>query len=180
MSTDTTAAAINHHNIDRNPSLAHWHDNESRLHRAFQRFCNIAVGSIALITDDVAFERAFVLPLSITTAAAGLYQQGFLGLLLPQPEDTNAHSNSNILIWRVRSSVGSSAVQLAVKSGATVVTTSRPTISKYYEDLGGEKCFDHHITSVEDDIFSNSENHTLEGGFMLLVEMVLLKAVLRL
>lgn len=108
---------------------------------------------------NTAFEKAVVLPLSISTAAAGLFLGTQLGLRLPEVPSTtsgrNYHSNKNnaatteaLLLWGGSSSVGSSVVQLAVAAGYTVITTASPANYAYCKALGATRVLDYHNPDI--------------------------------
>lgn len=103
----------------------------------FQLYPRLKAATVARIPAAVPFERAVVLPLSVSTAAAGLYLGDTLGLRIPRPpEGANAEQRDGereakkrevLLLWGGSSSVGSSVVQLAVASGYDVVATASPS-----------------------------------------------------
>ena len=106
-----------------------------------------------------------MLPLGISTAAAGLYQEGFLALPYPDAKGKADDLDRTLLIWGGSSSVGSCAIQLAVASGATVITTASPDNFEYCKKLGASKCFDYHDDDVEDHIVDALKGVTGLGAF---------------
>ena len=78
--------------------------------------------------------KGVVLPLGVSTAAAGLYQKDFLNL--PFPTEDPESLDRTLLIWGGSSSVGSCCIQLAVASGAEVITTASPSNFYYCKKLG--------------------------------------------
>ncbi|KAK5159223.1 hypothetical protein LTS14_002365 [Recurvomyces mirabilis] len=107
--------------------------------------------------------RGVVLPLGISTAAAGLYQKGYLNL--PFPTEKPDAQDRTVIIWGGSSSVGSCAIQLAVASGLHVVTTASPKNYDYCKDLGAKHCFDYHDEDVEDQIVKALEGKTIVGAY---------------
>ena len=107
------------------------------------------------IPDHLPFANAAVLPLSISTAAAGLYDVLKLDLptLDPKPK------GKTVLIWGGSSSCGSSAIQLAVASGYTVTTTASPHNHAYVKELGATHVFDHSSANVVERIFETVGNN---------------------
>ena len=101
----------------------------------------------------------------MSTAAAGLYQKGFLALPFPEPEDEPESLDRTVLIWGGSSSVGSCCIQLAVASGATVITTASPSNFEYCKRLGASQCFDYHDDDVEDQIVKCLEGKTCLGAY---------------
>jgi len=104
-----------------------------------------------------------VLPLGISTAAAGLYQKGFLAL--PFPTQKPDALDRTVLIWGGSSSVGSCAIQLAVASGVGVVVTASPKNFEYCKNLGARQCFDYHDDDVEDQIVKALEGRVVVGAY---------------
>lgn len=125
---------------------------------------------IAELPYEIPTSTGVVLPLGISTAAAGLYQEGFLALPLPTVEDEDSHTKSldrTLLVWGGSSSVGSCTIQLAVASGAEVITTASPDNFEYCKKLGAIQCFDYHDDDVEDQIVNALEDgdRTLLGAY---------------
>lgn len=104
------------------------------------------------IPDSLSYEQAAVLPLSISTAAAGLYRKGYLEL--PYPTTKTKPSGKTILVWGGSSSVGSSVIQLAIASGLTVVSTAGKNNIEYVKSLGAKHVFDHADSKVVEDILA--------------------------
>jgi len=89
-----------------------------------------------------------VLPISISTAASGLFVQ----LKLPFPTLTPKATGKTILIWGGSSSCGSSAIQLAVAAGWNVATTASKSNHEYVRSLGASKVFDQKDPNIVDEI----------------------------
>ncbi|KAI5209316.1 oxidoreductase-like protein [Aureobasidium subglaciale] len=104
------------------------------------------------IPKQISCTEAVVLPLAISTASAGLYQKGYLEL--PYPTASPKSSGKVILVWGGSSSVGSTAIQLAVASGVQVITTASKHNHEYCSKLGAEAVIDYNSSSVVDDIVS--------------------------
>ena len=105
-----------------------------------------------------------MLPLGISTAAAGLYQKYFLALPLPS-NDRSEQLHRAVLVWGGSSSVGSCAIQLAVASGVEVYTTASARNSSYCKSLGAKHVFDYHDDDVEDQIVSALRGKTIAGAY---------------
>ena len=103
----------------------------------FQLYSRAQAATTTVIPDEISYTDASVLPLAIDTAAVGLYSEvskGFLGLpmpsLKPSASGTSSSSrsepniNKTIIVWGGSSSVGAITTQLAVASGAKVITTA--------------------------------------------------------
>lgn len=132
---------------------------------AFQKYVVVQKDSISELPYKIPSSVGVVLPLGISTAAAGLYQKDFLALPLPSPEENPKSLDRTILIWGGSSSVGSCAIQLAVASGAEVVTTASPKNFDYCKDLGAKEVFDYHAKNVEDQLVKWLEEKTLAGAY---------------
>ncbi|RJE27595.1 Alcohol dehydrogenase GroES-like domain protein [Aspergillus sclerotialis] len=101
----------------------------------------------------MSFACGSVLPLAISTSAMGLYPTARLGLPLPQatrPEPLN----KIILVWGGASSCGSAAVQLAVASGATVVSTASARNHEFVKSIGATAVLDYNNANAVDEMVS--------------------------
>ncbi|PMD18134.1 GroES-like protein, partial [Hyaloscypha hepaticicola] len=114
--------------------------------------------TVASIPDSLSYEHAVVLPLSISTAAAGLYQKGFLEV--PYSTIDPKPTGKTILFWGGSSSVGSTTIQLAVASGLTVVSTASKKNFDYVKALGAHHVFDH-SSATAGCVISQSVSHQL-------------------
>ncbi|KIX92683.1 uncharacterized protein Z520_11535 [Fonsecaea multimorphosa CBS 102226] len=138
----------------------------------FQLYPRAKIETVAKIPDDLDFKSAVVLPLSISTAAAGLYLKGTLGLKYPEVgkrlaartwtlewgegsdlvvetiKERRAKKDAVLLLWGGSSSVGSSVIQLAVASGYDVITTASPANYSYCKDLGASLVLDYHNPDI--------------------------------
>lgn len=91
-----------------------------------------------------------MLPLAVSTAAAGLYQKSHLGL--PYPTKDATPSGKTLLVWGGSGSVGSTAIQLAVASGADVVSVASKHNIEYVKSLGAKEVFDYNDENCVDEI----------------------------
>jgi NADPH:quinone reductase-like Zn-dependent oxidoreductase len=110
------------------------------------------------------FEQAVVLPLAISTACAGLYLESHLNLPLPLVNSSET-SEKTILIWGGASSVGATAIQLAVASGVTVITTASSTNHDFVKSLGATIALDYKSPTVVDDITNNLNENDFVGVY---------------
>lgn len=125
----------------------------SPAYGGFQLYPKLKAVTVARIPDAVPFEQAVVLPLSISTAAAGLFLKDTLGLRIPTAPGGGAGVQSKkrketLLLWGGSSSVGSSVVQLAVASGYDVVATASPANYDYVKSLGASLVLDYHNPDI--------------------------------
>ena len=124
---------------------------------AFQLYTSVPAALVSPIPDALSFEDASVVPLALSTAAAGLYEKNLLAL--PHPRTTPTPSGDSILVWGASSSVGSCAVQLAVASGLRVVATASRRNFDYVKALGAETVLDYASSTIVDDLVQ-----ALQGG----------------
>ena len=124
---------------------------------AFQNYVKVKTELVAKIPEGVGFEQGVVLPLSISTAAAGLYLREGLGLKYPEigggkgeaeALEKKKKKKEVLLLWGGSSSVGSSVIQLAVASGYEVVTTASPANYAYAKSLGAALVLDYHNPDI--------------------------------
>ena len=73
--------------------------------------------------------------------------------------------NHSILIWGGSSSVGSSAIQLAVASGLLVITTASEANFEYCRSLGAHLVFDYHSDIIVEELVTAILGSTLVGVY---------------
>jgi NADPH:quinone reductase-like Zn-dependent oxidoreductase len=112
---------------------------------SFQKYTVVPACAASPIPDAVAYEAASVIPLAVSSAAAGLYAMDYLGL--PFPCTNLGPTGKTILIWGGSSSVGSPAIQLAVASGLEIITTAYKKNFDHCK-LGAKKVLDHSSTTI--------------------------------
>ena len=127
---------------------------------AFQEHVVLQGNLVSKIPDGMGYERAVVIPLGLSTAAAGFYQEGFMGLRLPGKVGDGGEV---VFIWGGSSSVGCNAIQLAVAAGYEVVTTASVKNAEYLRGLGAKKVLDRRSESVREDILAALEGKKLAG-----------------
>ncbi|OAG02202.1 GroES-like protein [Paraphaeosphaeria sporulosa] len=134
---------------------------------AFQKYVVVSQNAVAELPKEIAFERGVVLPLGISTAAAGLYQKDFLSLPFPSIEGLPGILNHTrtLVVWGGSSSVGSCAIQMANASGAEIFTVASRKNFYYVKSLGATKVFDYHDDDVEDQIVEALKTKTLAGVY---------------
>jgi NADPH:quinone reductase-like Zn-dependent oxidoreductase len=132
-------------------------------HGGFQLYTVGHEITVAPIPDSLPFENAVVLPLAISTAAAGLYQKGFLEQ--PYPTLDAKPTGKTILIWGGSSSVGSTAIQLAVASGLEVISTASKRNLEYVKDLGAKYALDYSEPTVVEDILGLLKGTAFVGAY---------------
>jgi NADPH:quinone reductase-like Zn-dependent oxidoreductase len=115
----------------------------------------------APIPDGMDAAHAVVLPLTLSTAATGLFEQGHLGLHLPSaPASATGES---VVVWGAATAVGLNAVQLAVAAGYDVVATASPTHAALLLELGAREVLDRRDPAVVDRVVEALAGRRLAG-----------------
>jgi len=120
----------------------------------FQLYPVLNAATTSPIPDNISFTEAAVLPLSISTAAAGLFMNATLGLNFPKADSSSSASLTNtknlqkLLLWGGSSSVGSSVIQFASAAGYGVITTASPSNYEYCKNLGANYVLDYHNPDI--------------------------------
>lgn len=117
---------------------------------AFQLYVVLLEHMASPIPESMPYEHACVLPLGVSTAACGLFQNDQLGLQLPSVN--SKPKGETLLVWGGSTSVGSSAIQLAVSAGYEVFTTASPHNFNYVKKLGAAQVFNYKTKTVVNDI----------------------------
>lgn len=134
-------------------------------HASFQELVLVSEAEVVPIPDSMKYEDATVLPLALSTAAAGLYQsKKEICLELDLPSTSPKKSGKTVLVWGGSSSVGTAAIQLATASGATVVTTCSPRNNALVEKLGA-KAFDYNSPSIVGDLVEELKKGNFVGAY---------------
>jgi len=117
---------------------------------AFQEYTILLAHMASPIPDDMAYENAVVLPLTLSTAACGLFEKDQLALQHPsaKPKATG----QTLVVWGGSTSLGSNAIQLAVAAGYEVITTASPNNFGYVRKLGAAHVFDYRSRTAVKDI----------------------------
>jgi NADPH:quinone reductase-like Zn-dependent oxidoreductase len=129
---------------------------------AFQQYTVVNERLTSLVPDALSFEEASVLPMAVSTAAAGLFQDDYLGL--PLPSAGARATGETVLVWGGSTSVGSNAIQLAVAAGYEVITTASPKNFDHVTALGAAQVFDHNSPTVISDLVTALADRTVAGA----------------
>lgn len=121
---------------DRVTAFAHVLQSKDSRNGAFQQYSIVTTRLAARIPDSLSFDEAAIVPISVSTAAVGI----FLTLDIPRPP---AKQQGAFLVWGASSSVGTAAVQIARSLGFTVFAVNSPRHNDYVKKLGATECFDH-------------------------------------
>lgn len=116
---------------------------------------------VSPIPDGLSFEQAAVLPMTLSTAATGLFQQDQLALPLPviDPPDRK----ETVVVWGGSTSVGSNGIQLARCAGYRVIATASPRNFDYLRSLGAAAAVGYHSRTAVDEIVKELGDSPLAG-----------------
>jgi len=128
---------------------------------AFQEYTILTTNMTSHIPSSMSYEQASVLPLGLSTACCGMYQEEWLNLQLPTL-DAQA-TGEVVLVWGGASSVGSNAIQLAKNSGYEVITTASSKNFDTVKKLGADHVFDYTHKDVVEEILSALKGKKLAG-----------------
>ncbi|KAJ4413895.1 putative secondary metabolism biosynthetic enzyme [Gnomoniopsis sp. IMI 355080] len=122
--------------------------------KGFQLYSIIQEDLASEIPADMSMVNAAVIPTGLTTAACALFQPDCLGLQLPPASLASPAVDELpvLLIWGGASSVGCSAIQLAVAAGYRVLTTASPRNFELVKRLGASYVVDYKSASAVSDL----------------------------
>ncbi|KAK4495548.1 hypothetical protein PRZ48_013880 [Zasmidium cellare] len=128
---------------------------------AFQEHVVLADWLPTPVPDDIALDKAVVLPLACDTATAGLFLQ--LGL------DVSGLGNGRsagevLLLWGGSSSVGCVAIQMARAAGYEVFATASPRNHEFCRSLGATQVYDYGKSDVEAEILTALKGKKVVGA----------------
>ena len=130
---------------------------------AFQAYTVVPAHMASKIPDSMSYDDGAVFPLTVSTAACGLFQKEYLGLQFPTSPQAKS-TGETVLIWGGSSGVGSNAIQLAVSAGYEVISTASPKNFDFVKKLGASQVFDYHSESVVDDIVATLKGKKSAGA----------------
>ncbi|OCK79131.1 GroES-like protein [Lepidopterella palustris CBS 459.81] len=131
---------------------------------AFQLYTVCDALTVSPIPSTLSFERGAVLPLAISTAAVGLFAKDRLALPFPTT-GASKPTGKSVLIWGGSSSVGATAIQLAVAAGVEVVTIASKHNLDFVKSVGANHAFDYRSSSVVDDIVAAVKGTDFAGVY---------------
>lgn len=118
---------------------------------AFQNYVVLLDHMVSPLPNTMSYENACVIPLGISTASSGLFQEDQLHLQSPS-EPRRQPTNKTLLIWGGSSSIGCNAIQLAVAAGYEVIATASPKNFEVVKKLGASQVFDYKSKTVVQDL----------------------------
>lgn len=128
----------------------------------FQTFVAVEAAMAAPIPAEVPYERTVVLPLAVSTAAAGLFEAKQLGLDASSLGRSPARDET-VVIWGGATSVGGNAIQLARAAGYQVITTASPRNHARMHELGARAAFDYRSPDVVERVAGAASGTTVVG-----------------
>jgi NADPH:quinone reductase-like Zn-dependent oxidoreductase len=137
--------------------------NNNNSEGGFQLYTIVSDFMAARIPNSISYEQACVLPLAVSTASCALYQEDQLDLELPTVP-ARPSTDKTVLVWGGASSVGCSAIQLAVASGYEVITVASPKNFDLLKKLGAAEVFDYHAADIIDQVVGAFAGKSCAGG----------------
>jgi hypothetical protein len=128
---------------------------------AFQKYTVLMQNLVSPIPNELSFEQAAVLPLTLSAAATGLFQRDHLALPLPAIDAPDRHQT--VLVWGGSTHVGSNGIQLARCAGYRVIATASPRNFGYVRSLGAAAAIDYHRRTAVDEIINSLDDSPLAG-----------------
>ncbi|QWT24081.1 zinc-binding alcohol dehydrogenase family protein [Subtercola sp. PAMC28395] len=128
---------------------------------AFQTHVVLLARLVSRLPETMSFADACVLPMGLTTAAAGLFEHDQLALELPAAGASPR--NQTILVFGGATSVGMNAIQLARGAGYTVLATASRSNFELLEELGASKVVDYHDPDAVEQIIHHLSGRHLAG-----------------
>jgi NADPH:quinone reductase-like Zn-dependent oxidoreductase len=128
----------------------------------FQAYAAVDAALAAPLPSTIAFEDGVVLPLAISTAAAGLFEEGQLGLDYSHLGNV-APREEIVVVWGGATAVGGNAIQLARAAGYRVVATASPKNHDQMRRLGAEAVYDYRDPEAADHIIEEVRSSVVAG-----------------
>lgn len=128
-------------------------------HGGFQHYTTCREVVVAKIPDNIPLSHAVVLPLGLSTSITALFEY----LKLDLPSGDAEKKQKTVVIWGGSSSMGTTAIQLAVAAGYDVVSTASVRNHEYVVALGAQDVFDHADPDVVEKISKKLEGRTVAG-----------------
>ena len=129
----------------------------------FQEYTVLLEHMTTKLPDEIPFTDAVVVPLGLSTAACGLFQDDQLKLNLPTSPKA-PQQQKTLVVWGASTSVGCNAIQLAVAGGYSVFATASPRNFPLLKKLGVEQVFDYSSATVLDDIVAAMTDRSCAGA----------------
>ncbi|KAH8646229.1 chaperonin 10-like protein [Xylariales sp. PMI_506] len=131
---------------DRVAGLVHGGDRTQHENGAFGYYALAKADAQIIIPDNLSFEEAATLPVSVITVGQGLYKA--LKLPLPSPSSPAAQPARSdaplVFIYGGSTATATYGIQFAALSGYRVITTASPSHHDFVRSLGASAVFDYH------------------------------------
>ncbi|OSC97715.1 GroES-like protein [Trametes coccinea BRFM310] len=117
----------------------------------FQQYTLVPADLVAKLPDSLTFEQGAALPLALTTAAVGLYNQEGGTLFTPPWVDggSSKYAGTPIVVIGGSSVVGTLAIQLARLSGfSPIITTASPKNTSLLQGFGATHVIDRNLSAA--------------------------------
>jgi NADPH:quinone reductase-like Zn-dependent oxidoreductase len=119
---------------------------------AFSLYSRVPTNNAAILPANIDYKDGVVLPLALNTAICGLFKEGMMGLDWPSV-DTKPNSNGKVVVvYGGSSSVGLTAIQLAINAGCRVIATASSKNFDLVRKAGASHVFDYKSSTIADDI----------------------------
>ncbi len=128
---------------------------------AFQLYVVLMQHMVAPLPIGLPFAQAAVLPMALSTAGSGMFQQDQLALALPTNDSQDR--GETVLVWGGSTSVGSNAIQLARHAGYRVIATASPHNFDYLRSLGAIKTVDYRSRTAADELIDAIGDSPIAG-----------------
>ncbi|KII89451.1 hypothetical protein PLICRDRAFT_53878 [Plicaturopsis crispa FD-325 SS-3] len=118
----------------------------------FQQYTLVSADLVAKLPENISFDQAASIPLGLSTAAVGLYNNGNgAGLEYAWEEaGRGKYAGKSIFISGGSSSVGQYAIQLAKLSGfSSIIATASPAHASLLTSLGATHVIDRNLPAAE-------------------------------
>ncbi|CCG83255.1 putative Glucose-repressible alcohol dehydrogenase [Taphrina deformans PYCC 5710] len=123
------------------------------VYGGFQQYTLVGDVATAKLPDNIDFDSASTIPLTLSTAADGLYNF----LKIKAPWENSSVSDEYLLVWGGASSVGQAAIQLAKAVGYKVIATASKSGHETLKKLGADFTIDYNDKDVVEQISNITE-----------------------
>lgn len=120
-----------------------FYKNNDMDYGSFQKRVLVPSANVVSLPEQISFNEAALLPMSVTTAWNGCYILGISHDTAYKPVD-----KQGMLVWGGASSMGTGAIQIAKSLGFTVYATASEKHHENLEGLGISRTFDYRNKNV--------------------------------
>ncbi|KAJ3030869.1 UNVERIFIED_CONTAM: hypothetical protein HDU68_007512 [Siphonaria sp. JEL0065] len=116
----------------------------------FQQYAAVPGNLVYRLPENISFDQGATFGLAGMTSAVPLYKQ--LNIIPPWKNPEADYTGEFLLIWGGTTNVGHIAIQLAKKSGFTVITTAAPRYHDHLKSIGATHTIDYNAADALDQI----------------------------